>query len=137
MANKNFINENQNVMPFKFLIIYGHSLEEADYSYFFPLFDQMALSDNTASSKVIFGYSLYGKRTETEILENLRDKIFKMFATYAEEKGLTKRFLDSLTTQHRALFYKVPSLDGMFEYYSIFDEKWEEINKLWLFIQVH
>lgn len=129
MTNKNFISENKNVMSFKYLIIYGHSLNEADYSYFFPLFDQMALSDNTASSKVIFAFSPYGGHTEAEILENTSDNLFKMFAIYAKEKGLTKRFLDSLTTQHRVLFYKVPPLDGSLEYHNLFDDRWEEIEK--------
>ena len=45
--------------PFKNVVVYGHSLDEADYNYYFPIFDKLKLVDNNENGKLVFAYSIY------------------------------------------------------------------------------
>lgn len=113
------------------VIVYGHSLDKADYSYFFPLFDKLQLTNSMSKKVVVFAYSLYDAENELSIKNELMYGISKMFYEYAKSKNLTdpKRFLDSLSTQHRVITYEVPMLDKDGYTRSANDDSWEEIYK--------
>ena len=114
---------------FENIIIYGHSLNEADYSYFFPVFDRIKLTDTLASNVIVFAYSIYDKDREESIKSDLRDAMSKLLYTYAVDKQLPnpKRFLDSLSTQKRIITYEIPTLQREKYGYSIVDQEWKKI----------
>lgn len=99
---------NKNI-SFNNLIIYGHSLNKADYNYFFPLFDKLDLVNNNASGKIVFEYSVYGTRTEYDVAMELKQKIYKILKSYAEYKGIKQyqRFIDFLISDQRIITYKL------------------------------
>lgn len=45
------------------LIIYGHSLNEQDYNYFFPIFDMMDLPNPNENKRIVFAYSVFESPT--------------------------------------------------------------------------
>ncbi len=105
----------QNV-PFENIIIYGHSLCEADYSYFYSIFDKVKIYDTEAKSIIVFAYSIPGKnKTERKANEaktktDLNKNINKLFTEYAIYKGYIEqpyRMLDFLTTQRRVILYEI------------------------------
>lgn len=102
-------NKLDNNLNFENLIIYGHSLNKADYNYFFPLFDKLDLVNNNASGKIIFEYSVYGTRTEYDVSMELKQKIYKILRSYAEYKGIKEyqRFIDFLISDQRIITYQV------------------------------
>ena len=95
---------------FKNVIIFGHSLNEADYSYFFSIFDYIDIMDLSNDHKVIFAYSVYDESKLDEILFNNNDAIYKLFREYSLYKGENNnpnRLLDALTTQGKIILYKI------------------------------
>lgn len=116
---------------FENMVIYGHSLNKADYSYFFPLFDKMKLDDVFSKSVIVFAYSVYDKEKEKSIRANLRQSISNVMFEYAIDKKISnpKRFLDSLSTQKRIVTYEIPLLHRERYGRSIVDQDWEKIYK--------
>lgn len=96
---------------FENVVIFGHSLNEADYSYFFPLFDKLNLLDSLANNVVVFAYSIYDGKQEQAIKSTLRKSISNILFAYAKSKGVSEpqRFLDSLSTQNRIVTYELPA----------------------------
>lgn len=96
---------------FENVVIFGHSLNEADYSYFFPLFDKLNLLDSLANNVVVFAYSIYDEKQEKAIKSTLRKSISNIMFAYAKSKGVSEpqRFLDSLGTQNRIVTYELPA----------------------------
>lgn len=96
---------------FENVVIFGHSLNEADYSYFFPLFDKLNLLDSLANNVVVFAYSIYDEKQEKTIKSTLRKSISNIMFAYAKSKGVSEpqRFLDSLSTQNRIVTYELPA----------------------------
>jgi len=95
---------------FKNVIIFGHSLNEADYSYFFSIFDYIDIMDLSNDHKVIFAYSVYDESKLDEILFNNNEAIYKLFREYSLYKGENNnpnRLLDALTTQGKIILYKI------------------------------
>ncbi len=98
---------------FENAIVFGHSLNEADYSYFFPLLDKLNMLDVTKTNKIVFEYSIYDSKKENEIKSNLRTAINTLFIKYAIDRnyiGNPGRLIDSLTIYGRVLTFEVPSL---------------------------
>jgi hypothetical protein len=98
----------------KNLVIYGHSLTEPDYSYFFSMFDMIKLYKTSNDSKVIIAYSQYGKTSEENenIKSKLRESISKLFEEYSKYRGninQPQRFIEHLTLQHRLFLVEIPS----------------------------
>lgn len=62
---------------------YGHSLAEADYSYFQQMFDYYDLYSNN-ELQLIFYYSVYPKKTEEEIKQEQFSSISKLISTYGK-----------------------------------------------------
>jgi len=116
---------------FENIVIYGHSLNQADYSYFFPLFDRMKLTDILANNVIVFAYSIYDENEENTIKSELREAISKLLYAYAVDKKLPNpsRFLDSLSTQKRVITYEIPTLNRRLYCYSLVDQDWNEIYK--------
>lgn len=99
---------------FENVIVYGHSLNKADYSYFFSLFDKIDVGNLSKNSKVVFAYSIYDHEKQYEIEARLREAIAKLFEDYSKYKGnkvSPNRLLDALTTQGKILMYEIPNIN--------------------------
>lgn len=117
---------------FENVIIFGHSLNEADYSYFFPLFDKIKLLDLSAKGIVVFAYFVWDVNREDEIKAKLRNDISEMIYRYATEKGIAnpKRTLDSLSIQKRIVTYEIPDFPDKLKYGKTrLDIDWQNIYK--------
>lgn len=98
---------------FENIIIFGHSLDKADYSYFFSLFDKIKITDLSNNSKVVFAYSIYDSNKRNQILDDLRKGIVQLFHDYSIYKFNTEnhanRLLDQLTTQRKVMMFDIDS----------------------------
>ncbi len=102
----------QKTIPFENLIIYGHSLDEADYGYFFSTLSKMRIDDTSNSSKVIFGFSIYDDSKREQIIADLSLRISRLFEAYSEYYVNEKRpliLLESLKEQGRVLMQEIPN----------------------------
>ena len=91
---------------FENAIVFGHSLSENDYSYFFPVLDQLEMTNFASKKKFVIAYCVYNPEKKTEIKSELRHRIYALFVAYAKYKGQSNgpaRLLDSLTTQGRVV----------------------------------
>ena len=118
---------------FSNVIVYGHSLDSADYSYFFPIFDKLKLLDNEARGKLIFAYTIYDQSKEQSIKTELRGQVSKLLFNYAKDKMIPNpnRFLDSISTQQRIIFYEIPLIQEEAYRYQAdsFEEDWQKMIK--------
>lgn len=130
--DSDFINNSIDEKPdFENIIIFGHSLDEEDYSYYFPVFDKLDLTNPLSSHIVVFAYSIFDESRKHEIKSNLRQSISNLLYAYAKSKNLREpnRFLDSLSTQKRIIVYEIPKIDKKL-YPTDFNEiEWENIYK--------
>ncbi len=88
---------------FDILIVFGHSLNQQDYNYFFPIFDYLELTNITKSTSLVFLYYVYDEqKRELIILEQISRVtcLIDAYEGYAGEKK-THRLIDSLTMQGR------------------------------------
>ena len=111
------------------VVVFGHSLNEADYGYFFPLFDKIKLLDLTAKGNIVFAYYMWSKEKEDEIKSDLRGRISQMIFKYSVEKGIPnpKRTLDSLSTQKKIITYEIPDYPDRLIYIKCrLDVEWEK-----------
>lgn len=124
---------NQNISyPAKIenIIIYGHSLNDADFNYYFPLFDKINLLDPQASGTVVFVFTVFDPNKETQIRTDTRERLSHILYEYAKSKNgeiNAERFLDSLTTQGRVFVSEIPKIEA--SYINSFDEEWDKIEK--------
>lgn len=97
---------------FQNVIVFGHSLSQNDYNYFFPLLDKIEISNFSSNKKIVFAFSVYDFDEELAIKKNIRLAIQKLFNVYAQYKGFNEpnRLLDSLTTQGKVILYEIPQL---------------------------
>ena len=115
---------------FENVIIFGHSLNEADYSYFFPLFDKLNLLDLTSKGVVVFAYCIWDKEQEDSLKSKLRGDISNMIYKYALEKRITnpKRTIDSLSIQKKIVIYEIPEFPDKLKYAKCrLDADWKKI----------
>ena len=97
--------------PSNNIIVYGHSLNEQDYNYFFALFDDIDLADHTKDNKIIFAYSIHDENRKSQITSSLIDNITKMFYNYSEYLGRVKdnnRLLDMLVVTKKIMLLEIP-----------------------------
>ena len=94
---------------FNSLVIFGHSLCEHDYSYFFPIFDYLEISNVMKSSTIIFAYNIYDASKKEDIILDYIRKVTKMINHYENYIGNNKenRLIDSLTAQGRIKFFEI------------------------------
>lgn len=95
---------------FKNIVFYGHSLDEADYDYFFYLFDKINISDMSNDSKLVFAYSNFNN--DTHGLEYIKNNlnVYKLLSAYSIQKKLSKDPLalaNRLGEQNRISFYLI------------------------------
>ena len=122
-------NEYNDDPPFEHLIIYGHSLNEADYGYFFSMFDRLNLIDSLANSLLIFAYSIYDETKKSQILIDLKINVSKLIYKYALFKKIEspERIIDYLFLQNKIIFQEIPELTGLvYNFPSHFDIKENE-----------
>ena len=101
-------------IPFDNVIVFGHSLNRADYSYFFALLDRIDISNLERDSRIVFAFSIYDKSKEESIRAEQGRAIFQLFQDYSVYKGNAEypnRLLDSLTTQGKVLTFEIPNID--------------------------
>lgn len=102
--NKRSFNKNINEV-----IIYGCSLSRADYSYFFSLFDEVKLIDDSSNVNIVFAYSIYDKAKEEEIIKNLNRSISTLFFEYSKYKlnKSSSRLLEMLTFKNKVCIKEI------------------------------
>lgn len=96
------------------LIIFGHSLNPADYSYFFSVFDKIEITNLGKDTKIIFAFSIYDENRREQIKSGLRKAVFRLFHDYSIYKGnetFANRLLDALTTQGKVLMFEIPYIE--------------------------
>ena len=101
----------QERIEFENIIIFGHSLDAADYSYFFSILDRIDISNLEKPSTVVFVFSIYDGNQEYQIRSDLRKAIARLFHDYSIYRGNTNspnRLLDALTTQGKVLTLEIP-----------------------------
>lgn len=72
------------------VVVYGHSLNEQDQSYFNSLFDDFGICDRSKKKpKFIFAFSIFKEPdpTEKSAADTLSENIFNLFARYGKRKG--------------------------------------------------
>lgn len=91
------------------VIVFGHSLNKQDYSYFYPILDRIKASDSTSNSCFVVAYHIYDETKADSIRLNIKNSIVNLFSTYEKEHlGLRDaRLLDFLTTQNRIILYQI------------------------------
>ena len=107
-------NETGDRAEFDNIIVFGHSLNAADYSYFFSILDKIEIMNLERSSKIVFAFSIYDSKREEKIKSDLRKAIFRLFQDYSKYKGnelFPNRLLDALTTQGKVLMFEIPYID--------------------------
>ena len=94
---------------FQNVIVFGHSLSQHDYNYFFPVLDELEMTSFSAKGKLVVAYSVYDESKSAEIKKGIRNAVYSLFSAYAEYCGRLEptRLLDSLTTQGRVLTLEV------------------------------
>lgn len=103
---------------FENLVVFGHSMNEQDYNYFFPLFDELELADPIKESKLIIAYTIYDLNKKKEIIEELAKRIIKMIYEYEKHTGSTSvRLYDKLLCQKRIIFYEIDSGNENINYF--------------------
>lgn len=116
---------------FENVVIYGHSLDDADYSYFFPLFDKLDLTDSTATGVLVFAYSVYDNSKKEQIESDFRKAMSKIIFEYAKSKLISnpERLLDSLSTQKRIFTYLVDEISYFGRAKPELERDWDKIYK--------
>lgn len=105
----------RNFTNFANLYIYGHSLNEQDFNYFFPIFDYLKINDISSKFKITFAYSTYeikGKSKEQAdviILNKLVSGIANLFSSYEKycNQKLEYRLIDQLSFNNRLVIIKI------------------------------
>jgi hypothetical protein len=93
---------------YKNLLVYGHSLNRQDYSYFFPVFDYLRLMDNTSQGRLIFAYSIIDSSNAEGERAKRRAEVIDILSDYENEKyPLSHHLVDFLTTQRRLILLQV------------------------------
>ncbi len=94
---------------FQNVIVFGHSLSQHDYNYFFPVLDELEMTNFSAKGKLVVAYSVYDESKSAEIKKGIRNAVYSLFSAYAKYCGRLEptRLLDSLTTQGRVLTLEV------------------------------
>ncbi|MFA7111425.1 MAG: AbiH family protein [Bacilli bacterium] len=105
----NTIKRKEEFKDFDNLYIYGHSLNEQDYNYFFPLLDYLKVNDINSNTKIIFAYTIYDINKKDEIISNLTKGIAGLFEAYEDYKHITNehRLMDILTFRNRLIIKEI------------------------------
>lgn len=94
---------------FENVIIFGHSLNEQDYNYFFPLFDRLKITSPDFKGKIVFAYYIYDHSKKHKIKRDLLLSVARMFSKYEEYvKGKNEnRLLEILNINGNIIYYSI------------------------------
>ena len=111
-------------LDFNNLVVYGHSLGEFDYNYFFPMLDRIKIADPMHKGVFVYAYTIFDENKRYIIEKDVRNRVYQLIYKYAESRGLHKDIIESISIQKRIVFYEIPELtDPEFTYPSHFDDK--------------
>ena len=103
----------QNLPNFDNAIIYGHSLSESDFGYFFSIFDKLKLNDANADNKIVFAYSIYDEKRREAIILDLNKRINNIIKQYCIDRKINTRLISSLIAMNRLLVLEVPVIEKL------------------------
>lgn len=98
------------------IIFYGHSLSEADYSYFQSIFDVYDIYNQTT---IIFKYSVYDKNNARKIKNDVFQSVTALLKKYGEtmsNKDHGKNLIHKLLLEGRLILEQVELKDMKFQY---------------------
>ncbi|MEQ7216757.1 AbiH family protein [Enterococcus asini] len=104
--NKTYINDKDRL---KKIIFYGHSLGEADYSYFQSIFDYYDIY--ASDIQLEFCCSTYGDKTSEEVLSDMSILVGKLLSNYGPTMGnenRAKNILHKLMLENRLHIREIP-----------------------------
>lgn len=110
----------ESILEYENIIIFGCSLNKADYNYFFSIFDELRITDPTTTSKIVFAYSIYDKEKKENIHRNINQSVTKLFQEYSKYKGNNihfTRLLELLMIQQKIVFFEIPFEENIESYY--------------------
>ncbi len=102
--------ESRETSKFDNLIVFGHSLNQADYNYFFSVFDKMKIVNLDNDSRIVFAYTIHDPDKKDKICSDVRKNVSSLFQEYSRCKGLGaqhNRLLDELTIQGKIILYEI------------------------------
>lgn len=106
-----FHDEVEPLFDYENVIIFGCSLNKADYNYFFYVFDKLDISNIKNTSKIIFAYSVYDKSKSDTIHKQLQKNVMMLFQEYSKYKGNSiypARLLELLHEQQKIILFEIP-----------------------------
>ena len=92
------------------LVIFGHSLNEQDYSYYFPIFDYMDLMSIASHKGIFFYYHIHEIKKARKIKNDNVENLVAMLNAYEAYKTGKKndfRLVESLSSQGRLRFRSI------------------------------
>lgn len=94
---------------FENIIIFGHSLNEQDYNYFFPLFDYLNLNDATKKNSIVVLYSIYNEDKKQSIIDKILKNTCKMLSAYDKyaNNRIENRLMEMLIAENRLVFIEI------------------------------
>lgn len=95
--------------PFENIVIFGHSLNEQDYNYFFPLFNRLKITEQEFKGKIVFAYYIYDESKKHEIEQKLMINVSRMFERYENyiNPKSENRLLEILSFNNSIIYYKI------------------------------
>ena len=102
----------KNVKTIKF---YGHSLGEADYSYFQSLFDRYNLYGDSPENTLAlqFYFTIFDEKKEAEIIRDATDSVYNVITVYGttlDNKDKGKNLLHKLLLEGRVQIKFLPNI---------------------------
>lgn len=97
------------VLDFNKVVVFGHSLNEQDYNYFFPLLDELGVNDPNFGGKIIFAFYVYNMKDEQKIIRNQITAVANLFFKYEEysRPNLEHRLFDILVSKDALVFKRI------------------------------
>ncbi|MBP5301360.1 MAG: hypothetical protein J6Y70_00490 [Bacilli bacterium] len=71
---------------FENVLVLGHSLNRNDYSYFFPLLDELEIGNRSSNKKIAFVFSIPKNEQSDTFKRNLKNSTHKLFMDYIKSK---------------------------------------------------
>lgn len=97
---------------FENVVIFGHSLNEQDYNYFFPVFSKLDIMSSNFQGKIFIVYNIYDEKIEEQIKQEIILKFNKMIYEYEEYNSSkkAKRLVDILYANDKVIFVDIKDL---------------------------
>lgn len=89
------------------IVIYGHSLNPQDYTYFFNIFKTKRIQDPLSSCELVFPYSVYEGTCKENEQKKLHDSVAGLFNSYDVRMGGPLSTIEFLFSQGRFHFPQI------------------------------